>query len=121
VIAQLIHVSVIASTRRVRGNLIVVVLKNCEIASASPRNDTGDFLGNIACAGGAPIGMKVVTVPPSPPSSPQRGEEVFFHLALSERLGRKPANLCVLKIVKNGEIASVATRPRNDASRGLSG
>src|SRR5574337_1956832 len=32
--------SVIASDQRERGNLTVVVLKDCEIASASPRNDT---------------------------------------------------------------------------------
>ena len=34
---------VIASDQRERGNLTVVALKNCEIASASPRNDTRDF------------------------------------------------------------------------------
>src|SRR5574337_499554 len=37
---------VIASDHRERGNLIVVVLKDCEIASASPRNDTGDIANN---------------------------------------------------------------------------
>jgi hypothetical protein len=35
-----------ASDHRERGNLTVVVLKDCEIASASPRNDRreGSFL-----------------------------------------------------------------------------
>jgi hypothetical protein len=38
--------SVIASDHRERGNLTVVVVKDCEIASASPRNDPGDFQDN---------------------------------------------------------------------------
>ncbi len=37
---------VIASDQRERGNLTVVVLKDCGIASASPRNDMGDFRSN---------------------------------------------------------------------------
>ena len=37
---------VIASDHRERGNPAVVVLKSCEIALASPRNDTGDCLSN---------------------------------------------------------------------------
>lgn len=35
--------SVIASDRRERGNLTVVILKDCEIASVTPRNDTETF------------------------------------------------------------------------------
>jgi len=42
----------IASDHRERGNLTVVVLNDCKIASASSRNDPrGDFLGNDGAAG----------------------------------------------------------------------
>lgn len=35
--------SVIASDQRERGNLTVCIRKDCEIASASPRNDAEDL------------------------------------------------------------------------------
>ena len=38
--------SVIASDQRERGNLSAVVLEDCEIALASPRNDRGGFLAD---------------------------------------------------------------------------
>ncbi|PWB80579.1 MAG: hypothetical protein C3F08_04075 [Candidatus Methylomirabilota bacterium] len=45
--ARTSNLLVIASDRWERGNLIVFEgTKNGEIASASPRNDTGDFLTN---------------------------------------------------------------------------